>query len=143
MAIASFEDLCSGVCEIGGVPTPALARDDLGRSAMAMDIDGVEITLAHEPARSPQHAFLFAAFGPLPQGAELEACRELMNLNASLLRHGGACFSRHPTTGEVTLQSPYAFERATAIELYGRAHELASLVQRWRRRDFASSASTS
>ena len=58
MTIASFEDLCGGICDLAGSPVPDLTRDDDGRLAVALPMDGVEITLTHEPARSVTHFFV-------------------------------------------------------------------------------------
>lgn len=134
MAVAGFEELCRGVCELVGCEAPSLARDAEGRAAMRVVIQGVEATLTHEPQRSATHAFVLASFGPLLAGAELDACKALLELNAELLRHGGACFSRHPVSGEALLQYAYSLAEATPVDLFRRVGELAGIVQSWQRR---------
>lgn len=131
MTIATFEDLCSSLCELEGSPAPTLERDEDGNLAIALTVDDVDVTLAHEPAHS-NTAFLFAAIGPLPPGDELGACRTLMGINAALLQDGGTCFSRNPQTGELLLQSSYAFADGTSEEAYGRIRELAATARRSR-----------
>lgn len=139
MAIASFEDLCSAVCELGGAPVPALARDATGCLAVELALGDVRVTLTHEPSRSDSHFFLMAAFGPLPIGNELAACQALMDANAALLAHGGPCFSLHPLTHEVTLQHACPLDQATPHELYGQLQSLAAIARDVRERVFAAS----
>jgi hypothetical protein len=134
MGVASFEDLCRGLCELAGVATPALERDEEGSLAVVVPAEGLEVTLTHEPARSATHVFVLAGVGPLPQGGELDACKALLEINAGLLRHAGLCFSRDPQTGDMLLQQACALDDTTPVGLYQRVRELSVAVHEWRQR---------
>jgi hypothetical protein len=134
MAVASFEDLCRGVCELVGCEAPALERDERDNLAIRVAIQGIDVKLTHEPARSRTHAFVLAGFGPFPQDSEVDACKALLELNAELLRYAGACFSRDPVSGDAVLQYAYALDAGTAVDLYQRVGDLTSVVRAWQQR---------
>jgi hypothetical protein len=142
MTIASFEDLCGGICDLAGSPVPDLTRDDDGRLAVALPMDGVEITLTHEPARSVTHFFVLAALDALPQGDELAACRALMDTNAALLLRPGTGLCRHPQTGALLLQRVHALDDGTPVDVYGRMRELAEGIRGWQQTGLAPSGAS-
>jgi hypothetical protein len=113
MAVASFEDLCAGYCEILGVRTPELAPDDEGRVAFHVVLRGVTVNMVHSAQTSPDHLFVLIELGPVNEAGDLQA---LLNANF-VLDLDPPTLSRNPATGDAVLQFSYALFEATPNDL--------------------------
>lgn len=134
MAVASFEDLCAGFCEIVKVPPPELKADEQGLIAFHVVVRGTTINMIHCPERSEDHLFVIFELGPLgqegPAGfAELQA---LLNANYVLLQVNPPVFSRNAATGEVVLQYVYPLFDATPSSLHELIDEGVDWILDWR-----------
>jgi hypothetical protein len=105
MAVASFQDLCAGFCELVEVPLPELSFDDHGRLAFHVVVRGVAVNLVHCPRKSPDHIFVIVELGPADGGdGSTEELRALLEANFTLLEVYPPVFSVDPVTGLLVLQ---------------------------------------
>lgn len=111
MAIASFEELCAGFCEVIGARPPVLSADDNGLVAFHVILRDVTINLVHRPDTSPDHVFVVFEAGPMGLQAILDA-------NFILLQVNPPVFSRNPKTGDAVLQCVYPLFEASSSGLY-------------------------
>jgi hypothetical protein len=120
MAIANFEQLCAGFCEVVAVPPPALRTDNLGLTAFHVILRGETVNLVHRPKASADHVFVLFELGPLPDDATdpLGQITALLDANFALLQLNAPMFSRNPQTGDVLLQYIYPLFEATPAGLY-------------------------
>lgn len=134
MAVASFQDLCTGFCELVQVTPPPLQIDERGLVAFHVVLRGVTINLVHRPQVSPDHVFVLFELGALSQDeatsdAQLHA---LLDANFVLLEVNPPVFSRNPATGEAVLQYVYPLFEATPNDLYGLIHKEIDRISDWR-----------
>jgi hypothetical protein len=130
MAVASFEELCAGFCEIAKVPIPALAADAQGRIAFHVTSRGATVNLVHCPQVSDDHVFVLFELGPV--GESRDELQALLDANFSSLQVHPPMFSRNPATGDAVLQYTYPFFEANANDLYELIEEGAQWVGHWR-----------
>ena len=135
MAVANFEELCKGYCEIAGFPAPSLAPDAHGIEAFHLRLRDVAVTVGHEPAKALERAFVVIEFGPVPKDREEDAWPALLDANFLMLRDGMPIFSRNPVNGDVLLQMSCAFSRVTALELVQLVDAFVGVAIDWRRPD--------
>lgn len=135
MAVASFEDLCAGFCELAKVSMPLLAIDELGRLAFHVNFRGETVNLVHCPQISPDHFFVVFEYGQLAQDIETSSAQLLtaMDANYLLLQVNPPVFSRNPATGDVVLQYVQTLFEATASDLYKLIASGARHIGDWRR----------
>lgn len=131
MAVANFQELCDGLCELAGVRPPDTAPDEQGCQGMTFMLDGVTVELSFEPHICQEHVLVRVNFGALPAGRELQACRALMEFNTRL-RGIGPAFSRHPQNGDIVCQSAYSLMQATAHDLHDWCLRLIQAAREWR-----------
>ncbi len=131
MAVANFDELCDGVCELAGIQRPDVEPDAQSCQGMAFVVDDVAVELTLEPHISPEHVLVRVNFGAFPAGAELNACRALMEFNTRM-RGAGPAFSRHPQSGDIIYQCPYSFAQATAHDLHDWCLRLVQAAREWR-----------
>ena len=135
MAIANFNELCKGLCEIARLAAPDLTPDEHGSVAIEAELNDVTVIVSHGPHTGPDHALLLAIFGQLPEGRELDACRTLLDINCQV--HGlGFAFARNPANGDIVLKQNYPFDRASASDLYQRITQMVEGVNGWRQHHF-------
>jgi hypothetical protein len=130
MAVASFEDLCAGYCEIIKVAPLALRADDHGRVAFHVKVHGATVNLVHCPERSPDHVFVVFELGPAG-----DSSRELMALleaNYAVLEVHPPMISRNPATGGLVLQYVYPLFDATPNDLHELIEQGCDWAFRWR-----------
>jgi hypothetical protein len=133
MAVASFEDLCAGFCDIVKVAPPQLQEDDQGRVAFHVKMRGATVNMVHCPHTHPDHLFLVFELGPLATG-DADAARELkalLDANFMLQVHAPV-FSRNPATGNAVLQYVYPLFDATPSGLYELIDKGVDWSSRWR-----------
>ncbi len=118
MAVADFDQLCQGLCEVAGCAMPEQAVNEHGARAVSFRLDGVEVTLAQEEARGPRQAFVLTRFGRLPEGREHAACIALLQTNSLMLRSGSPSFGVDPLTSDVLLHHSVVLDEVNATELY-------------------------
>jgi hypothetical protein len=141
MAIADFEELCKGVCEVGGAPAPELMPNERGTWSATVHLRGVEVTVMQFGTRAPGTAFLVAEFGELPQDHALAGWLALMNANLHMAAESAPAFSRDPETGKVLLQWACPLWAATVVDVYQRISEMVDLACRWHEDYFLGDAS--
>lgn len=132
MAIASFQVLCEGVCEIFGVTPPALQPDTIGLTGFTLQLQGVDISVVEAPSGSEPAAFMLVEFGAPPAGRELQTWHALLDANFLMLGANAPSFSRNPVTGEVVLQHACTLHDATCEALCHRIRAIAEVAARWR-----------
>lgn len=135
MAVANFEEMCKGLCEVAGIAVPDLAPDEYGGVAIEVELHDVKVIVSHGPHTGPDRALAMAIFGQLPAGRELDACRTLLDINSQVLGLGFA-FGRNPANGEIVLKQSYPFDQATAVDLYQRIVKMVEGVNGWRQHHF-------
>lgn len=132
MAIANFEELCKGMCEVAGVEAPELSADEQGVLAFTVQLHDVSVTVAHAQETSPGCAYVLIEFGEPPADRELAAWLALMDANFLMLGDNAPTFSRNPANGQVILQYAYPFEQATALGLYQGILRMVEIAGQWR-----------
>jgi hypothetical protein len=140
MDFSRFESLCRAMCEAAACPMPAMARTEAGAAAIALGLQGVEITLGYDPDRSPRHAFVLVRFGPLPQGRELPACIALLRTNCLMLRAGAPSLGSDPQTQDIVLQHAVPLDAASPVALYQAIVAFVDVAVRWRENHFLENA---
>ena len=145
MAIASFQELCAGFCEIAGVPTPTLTADERGIAAFHVKLRDVTINLLHFPEKSAQHAFILFEYGPLPDDREKarEVMRALLDANYSSLQVYPPRFSLSPNASAAIMQYVYPFFDATPIGLFELVNKGVEQALQWRQSFFLKDAPAS
>jgi hypothetical protein len=134
MAVASFEDLCAGFCDLVQVPPPALKRDDEGRVAFHVVLRGIIVNLVYCPETSPDHVFVIFELGPAGRDGPdpFEELRILLEANFVLLQvHPPVC-SRNPATGDGVLQYVFPLFEATPHGLQELIDQGFDWVSHWR-----------
>ena len=134
MAVASFEELCAGFCEIAGVPTPALVANANGLIAFHMVLRDVTVNVIHSPEKCAGHAFILFDLGPVGQddADSSRGLQTLLHANFLQLQVHPPMYSRNPKTGDVVLQFVYPFFEATPNGLFDLIDSGVNLALRWR-----------
>ena len=133
MAVASFEDLCAGLCDLVKVQTPALKEDALGRVGFHVVMRGTTVNLVHCPHACPDHVFLLFEFGPIAQeGPEaFSDLQAMLHANFVLLQLNPPVFSRNPDTGDAVLQYVFQLFDTTPHDLHALIERGVGMVERW------------
>ncbi len=132
MAIADFEQLCEGFCDIAAMTTPALVPDEHGALAFTLRLHEVAVTVMEFVRVRPGMAYLMAEFGPMPQERAQDGWRALLDINRRMAGSGCAAFSRHPPTGQVLMQASLALADATAVDVYQQVCKMVDAAVQWR-----------
>lgn len=133
MAVASFEELCAGFCELVQVSPPPLKADAQGLVAFHVVLRGITVNFVHRPDVTPDHVFVIFELGALDHRSEhgfgqLEA---LLDANFALLQLNSPVFSRNPGTGDVVLQYIYPLFETTASSLYQLIEKEIDRISQW------------
>lgn len=133
MAVASFEALCAGFCELVGVAMPALRPDEEGRVAFHVGYRDANVDLVQCARSSPDHLFVLFSLGPLAAEDRFGPgeMRAMLEANFVLQVHPPT-FSRNPTTGQAILQYVYPLADATAAGLFELIAQGAEWSAHWR-----------
>jgi len=134
MAIASFQHLCAGFCEVVRVPAPSLWADADGRVAFHVIVRGATVNLVHLPSRYPEHVFVVFDLGRITDDGPASAARSsaMLEANFALLELYQPTFSRNPASGDVVLQYIYPLFDATPAGLYELIHQGVDIISRVR-----------
>ena len=134
MAIASFEALCSGFCEIAGVTQPALDTGIEGIEGFHARLHDVTVDVLHSPERSKDHIFVLVGLGDLDAGdaAARRTLEALLDANFTNLDTGAPTYCRNPVTGEVMMQRVVPFFEATPTGLYALVDSGVEMALSWR-----------
>lgn len=132
MAYENFQELCKSLCGALGVPAPELMQDPLGTASLSMQLDGVNLTLAHFPQKSADSVVALLELGPVPIEHELAAWLALMNINYVMRGDGAISFGRDPQTGQAILQCVYPFREVSAPGLQASLARMTRLARSWR-----------
>ena len=128
MAVASFEELCAGYCELLGVKTPQLSASESGLIAFHVVLHGVTVDIVQRPDASKDHVFLLFELGQLGDDDESPVqMQALLNANHVLLQMNPPVFSRNPDNGHAVLQLIYPLFEATPNDL----NEMINLGIEW------------
>lgn len=138
MAVASFEELCAGFCEIVKVPQPRLKADARGLVAFHVVMRGATVNLIHRPDETTDHVFVLFELGPLPLDAadSFTRMRELLEANYALLQLYPPTYSRNPATGDALLQYVYPLFDATPSGLHELIERGLDVVSQWQDNPF-------
>lgn len=118
MAVASFEDLCAGFCEIVGVKAPQLSAGPGGLIAFHVVLKGVTVNVVQRPDESNDHVFVLFELGHLGGDDESPSqMQALLDANHTLLQMNPPVFSRNPDNGHAVLQLIYPLFQATPNDL--------------------------
>jgi hypothetical protein len=132
MGHENFHALCESLFGCIGVTAPQLAHDAQGTASLSMQLDGVDVTLAHFPQRSPDSAVALLELGSVPQAHELAAWLALMNINFLMRGDGAISFGRNPQDGQAILQCVYPFREVSGPGLQASLARMTRLVKSWR-----------
>ena len=136
MAVANFEELTKGFCEIAQVPVPVLEPDISGMVAFHVQLMEVTINVICMPDVCQDHAFILVEFGSVPEDKEQDTLCVLMEANFLLLQARSPTFSLNPATGDVVLQYAYPFFDATPDGLFQAVKNIADVAIEWRENFF-------
>jgi hypothetical protein len=140
MTVANFDQLCKGVCEVAGCAMPDVAVSEHGAAAASVLLDGVEVTLGHDPLRGANMAFVITRFGPLPAGQALLASVALLQTNSAMLGNNSPCFGYDPLTHDVLLHHTCPFDTATPVSVHQSIVRFVAIAREWRTNHFLPSA---
>lgn len=113
MAIASFEDLCAGFCELVDVQAPQLSVGDNGLIAFHVALRGVTVNVVQRPDDSRDHVFVLFELGYVGGDDHAHAqMQALLEANHVLLQVNPPMFSLNPATG----QTPTAERRPSLTQ---------------------------
>ncbi|WP_048441106.1 CesT family type III secretion system chaperone [Caenimonas sp. SL110] len=134
MAVASFEGLCAGLCDLVGIATPRLKEDSVGRVGFHVVLRGATVNLVHCPHACPDYVFVLFEFGPLGQDGPDAAAglQALMDANFAPLQVNPPVFSRNPDTGDVLLQCVFKLFDSTPHDLHALIERGVVMVEQWR-----------
>jgi hypothetical protein len=144
MAVASFEDLCAGLCELVKVSPPPLKADENGLIAFHIVLRGETVNFVYRPHTCPEHMFVLFDLGPLDHGTEESAAQlqALLDANYALLELNPPFFSRNPATGDAVLQYTTSLFEATPDDVYTLVDDGIAQIARWRQQVSKRGAST-
>ncbi len=133
MTVSSFHDLAADFCTAAGAAMPLLTPDPAGVVSFNLQWQGVEIFISHVPADHPDHAFVLALFGQVPQAQQPAVWRELLRANLLLLGPDAPAFSLHPVDDQVILQYTWPLARSSGQGLLAGVQRMAEQALLWRR----------
>ena len=81
MSATAFQDLAAQFCALIDVAVPQLGPDDDGVVAFTATVQGVDVTVTHDPVERPDEASISVLFGLVPDDREVHVLRELLNAN--------------------------------------------------------------
>jgi hypothetical protein len=133
MAVASFEDLCAGFCELMGVKTPQLSTSESGLIAFHVVLKGITVNIVQRPDASQDHVFVLFELGHLGGDDESPAqMQALLDANHVMLQMNPPVFSRNPDNGHAVLQLIYPMFEATPNDLYEMIDKGIDWASHWR-----------
>lgn len=134
MAVANFDELCAGFCEIAGVRAPVLQPDASGLAAFHFKFRGVTVDVMHWPHRCAHSAYIAFAFGALPPGDADRASHMELLLMANFVSfwQPQGTFACNPATSNMVLQYTYSLADATAHALFELVEHGTALALEWR-----------
>lgn len=133
MAVANFEELCAGFCEIAGLKAPVLQPDASGLVAFHFRFRDVTVDVMHWPQRCAQSAYIAFAFGTLPADEQERAAHlELLMMANFVSWQPQGTFACNPASGEVMLQYSYPLSDATPHALLELVEHGTTLASDWR-----------
>jgi hypothetical protein len=132
MSMASFEDVCTSLCELIGVEPPLLQPDAMG--AVGFTVTYRQAVVAFEQAQFGSDAGLVMTveFGAPPPEQELEVLRHLLDANFLMGGAGAPAFERDPASGRISLRRSLLLSQVAVQDLYGDIAEAAEAVAQWR-----------
>jgi hypothetical protein len=143
MSIASFEELCSGFCEIAGFAPPVLTPNDRGTLAFSVRLKGVVVTALEPDHARGESAILIAEFGALRQDQELNGMLALLDANLFMMDVDAPRFCRNPRNGEIILQWTCPLWDVSPTEVYRRITQMVDVAVLWREDHLLGSQETS
>lgn len=103
MPVLNFNDLCTSLCELMGVPPPALVPDAHGVVGFTVTCRSTEIGFVDDQRGSEPAILMVAPLGAPPAGTELQAMHALLEANHGMLGAGTPVFTRDPANGHLWL----------------------------------------
>jgi hypothetical protein len=134
MAVANFEELCAGFCEIAGLDAPQLKSDQRGLVAFHTVFRGVTVDVMHWPDLCGDKAFVLFDFGPIPGHVEVKRLRALLRANFLPFQQTPGIYGCNPATGDVMLQYALPLFETTAHNLLELVEDGVERASRWRER---------
>jgi hypothetical protein len=133
MAVANFEELCAGFCEIAGLKAPRLEPDSRGLLAFHVTLRGVTIDVMHQPARSASRFFVIFHLGRLAEKGLREAARLKTLLKANFLpdQQSLGVYGCNPGTGDILLQQDCSLLDASPHGLLELIEAGTALASQW------------
>lgn len=134
MAVATFEELSAGFCDIAGLPAPTLEPDERGLIAFHVKFRGVTVDVMHWPERCADSAFIVFTFGPVSPDdrSQAESLRSLLTANFVSFRQPQPVFGCNPANGNVVLQYTCALFDATPHTLLELVEQGTASALQWR-----------
>jgi hypothetical protein len=142
VTIATFEELCAGFCELAQVPSPTLAPDSDGLTAMHVVWQGVSIDVVYVPAKAHELAFIIFELGPIhsqPHSAAL-IMHALLQANFLSLEPHPPTFACDAMTGEAVLQCTFPIINTTPEKLTAVIEQGVRMALSWRKDFFLADA---
>lgn len=134
MAVANFEELCAGFCEIAGLKAPVLKPDHRGLLAFHTSLRDITVDFMHWPDLCSDKAFVLFDFGPIPEHVELKRLRALLRANFLPFQQTPAIYGCNPATGDVILQYGVSLFDASAHSLLELVENGVDRALRWKER---------
>lgn len=133
MAVASFEDLCAGFCELAHVASPALAPDERGITACHVTLRDVTVNLIHCPDENADPVFVLFEFGTVDDTPNAHgALNELLAANFRQLHAQAPVYTRNPIDGQIVRRHVYSLSEATPNGLFDLIESGVAQALQWR-----------
>jgi hypothetical protein len=112
-------------------PTATAMPESFGKGNV--DVDGVSFTLSHGGDLASRSAYVYADFGPLPEGPDaLAALKRLMEINLFVYSDNAPSFGLNADDGHVVFACRLLLDGLDAARLAQDLGEIAGYARIWR-----------
>lgn len=129
-----YETLIADFCALTGVVDPTQIAALINGNAV--EIDGVDFSLAYSETEAPDRLMIFCDYGAIPQGEELEVYRALLEANLFTYSSDSAVFATIPGSNHVLCAHRFALNGLNAEALRGIVGFISERARDWRHTHF-------
>jgi hypothetical protein len=122
-----YFELIDEFCLLTGIAQPCVIID-----SGAVHIDDVAFSLLHDAGIDDTLLFVYADFGALPRGRELQAATALLEANLFLYSGTAPAFAISPGTDRVVMAHHCVLARIDAQDLHALLLNIAAKARQWR-----------
>jgi hypothetical protein len=140
MPAANFDDFCTSLCTLIGVPPPVLEPDANGVIAFTVIHRDARIAFVDRARGNQPGVLMIVEFGAAPPEKELEILRGLMEANFLMTGVGAPAFVLNPLTREISFHQSYLLSEVDVPAVYQGLATAANAVHEWNEDHFLGAA---